>query len=148
MKIILQREVDKLGRPGDVVNVADGYAMNYLIPRGMAARATKGAIKHAERLRFGQDERIRKSLTEAQALAQALTGSPLRVKARAGDDGRLFGSITAADLAKELQSRTDAPLNRRHVRLDEPIRSVGTHEASVRLHPDVNVALTVEVVPE
>jgi large subunit ribosomal protein L9 len=148
MKIILQREVDKLGAPGDVVDVADGYARNYLIPRGMAAPASKGAVKHADRLRKGHDERVRKALTEAQALAAKLSSAPLRVKARAGEDGRLFGSITVNDLAGELQGRAEMAIDRRQIHLAEPIRSVGTHEVTVHLHPKVNAAVTVEVVPE
>jgi large subunit ribosomal protein L9 len=148
MKVILQREVDKLGGPGDVVDVADGYARNYLIPRGMAAAATRGAMRHAERLRAGHEDRRRKSLAQARALAEALTTNPLRVSARAGDDGRLFGSITAADLARELSARAGGALDRRQIHLEEPIRSVGSHPVSIRLHPDVNAALTVEVVAE
>jgi large subunit ribosomal protein L9 len=146
MKIILQKEVDKLGAPGDVVEVADGFARNYLIPRGMATAASKGAVRHSERLRQGHQERVRKALTEAQDLAAKLTASPVRVTARAGDDGRLFGSITVADVTKELQARVDVPLDRREVHLAEPIRNVGSHEVTVHLHPEVDATVTVEVV--
>jgi large subunit ribosomal protein L9 len=148
MKVILQREVDKLGEPGDLVEVADGYARNYLIPRGLAAAATGGAVRHAQRLRSGYEERSRKVLAEAQALAESLTSQPLRVRAKAGGDGRLFGSITAADVARELSARAGGALDRRQVHLDEPIRSVGSHPVSIRLHPDVSPTLTVEVVAE
>ncbi|HMC37417.1 MAG TPA: 50S ribosomal protein L9, partial [Actinomycetota bacterium] len=95
MKVILQREVEKLGAPGDVVDVADGYARNYLIPRKLAAPASEGAVKHAQQLRRGHDEQVRKALAESKAIAEKLVASPLRVKAKAGEDGRLFGSITA-----------------------------------------------------
>jgi large subunit ribosomal protein L9 len=148
MKVILQREVDKLGEPGDLVEVADGYARNYLIPRGLAAAATGGAVRHAQRLRSGHEERSRKVLAEAQALAESLTSQPLRVRAKAGGDGRLFGSITAADVARELSARAGGALDRRQVHLDEPIRSVGSHPVLIRLHPDVSPTLTVEVVAE
>jgi large subunit ribosomal protein L9 len=148
MRIILQREVDKLGNPGDVVDVADGYARNYLIPHGLAAVASKGAVKHAERLRLTHEERERKTLVEAQAVAERLSAAPVRVKARAGEDGRLFGSITVNDLAKELQARAGTALDRRQIHLAEPIRSVGTHEVTVHLRPEVNANVTVEVVAE
>jgi large subunit ribosomal protein L9 len=87
-------------------------------------------------------------LAEAQALAESLTSQPLRVRAKAGGDGRLFGSITAADVARELSARAGGALDRRQVHLDEPIRSVGSHPVSIRLHPDVSPTLTVEVVAE
>ena len=148
MRIILQREVDKLGNPGDVVDVADGYARNYLIPHGLAAVASKGAVKHAERLRLTHEERERKTLAEARAVAERLSAAPVRVKARAGEDGRLFGSITVNDLAKELQARAGTALDRRQIHLAEPIRSVGTHEVTVHLRPEVNANVTVEVVAE
>ena len=148
MKVILQREVDKLGHPGDLVEVADGYARNYLIPRGLAASATGGAMRHAQRLRSGHEERRRKALAQAHALAETLTAQPLRVRAKAGGDGRLFGSITAADVAKELAARAGGAFDRRQVHLDEPIRSVGSHPVTIRIHPEVSPTLTVEVVAE
>ena len=146
MKIILQRPVEKLGDPGDVVEVADGYARNYLIPRGLAAPAIKGAVRHADRLRKTHEERTRKAVAEAQALADTLTASPLRLEARAGDEGKLFGSITAADVAEELGRAAGSPIDRHDVRLPEPIRSLGTHEVVVHLHPQVNATVTLEVV--
>jgi large subunit ribosomal protein L9 len=148
MKVILHREVEKLGAPGDVVEVADGYARNYLIPRKLAAPASEGAVKHAQQLRRGHDERVRKALAESKAIAEKLVASPLRVKAKAGEDGRLFGSITANELAKQLQERSEGPIDRRQIHLAEPIRNLGTHEITVRLHPEVNATVTVEVVRE
>lgn len=147
MKVILQRPVDKLGVPGDVVEVADGYGRNFLIPRGLAAPASGGAERHARRLRRSHQDRMQKELDGARVAAEALSASPLRVRARAGEDGRLFGSITAADLTGELQGRLTAPLDRHQVHLAEPIRSIGTHEVSVRLHPAVTATVTVDVVP-
>ena len=145
MRIILHREVEKLGTPGQVVEVADGYARNYLIPRGLAAPASKGAVRHAERLRRSHDERVLKELTEARQLAERLAASPLRIRARAGQEGRLFGSITVADVAQEVQRATGVSVDRRRLHLSEPIRSVGTHEVTVHLHPEVNATITVEV---
>jgi large subunit ribosomal protein L9 len=147
MKVILQHEVEKLGVPGDVVDVKDGYARNFLIPRGMAVLATKGGTRHAERLSKAHRDRVAKALAEFEAIAAQMSAAPLRIPARAGEDGRLFGSVTAADIAAEL-TRAGTPVDRKHVRLEEPIRSVGAHEVSVQVHPDVEATVTVEVVPE
>src|SRR5437588_4842807 len=115
MKIILQREVEKLGVPGDVVTVADGYARNFLVPRGMAVPASKGAVRHAESLRQAHDKRVNAAKAETQALADRLSASPVVVKARAGEEGRLFGSITTADLAEEIAKQTGQAIDRRDI---------------------------------
>jgi large subunit ribosomal protein L9 len=147
MKIILQREVEKLGAPGDVVNVADGYARNFLVPRGLAVPASKGAVRHAESLKRAHGERVAKARKEAEALAERISGSPLKVRAKAGEGGRLFGSVTAADLAEELERQTGEGIDRRMIHLDEPIRSIGAHEVRVHLHPEVNADISVEIEP-
>jgi large subunit ribosomal protein L9 len=147
MKIILQKEVQKLGAPGDVVDVADGYARNFLIPRGLAAPASKGAVRHADRLRQTHEKRTRAGLEAAQAMAERLAAASLRVPAKAGEDGRLFGSITVQHLAEEIEKVVGVPIDRRHL-IAEPIRSIGTHEVTVHLHPEVNATVTVEVVPQ
>jgi large subunit ribosomal protein L9 len=146
MKIILQKEVDKLGAPGDIVQVADGFARNYLIPRGLASPASKGAVRHAERLKAGHEERLRRVKEEAEALAARLTKAPIRIAAQAGEDGRLFGSITAQDVAEELSRSLEHQVDRRRVHLEEPIRSLGAHEVRVHLHPEVDASVTVDVV--
>ena len=149
MKIILQKPVEKLGDPGDIAEVADGYARNYLIPRGMAVRAEKGALKHAETLQRSHRNRLTKQKGEYEALASKLiSGGPLVITARAGEEGKLFGSVTAADIVAVIQSRIDYEVDRRDVRLDDPIRSVGTHEVKVKLFHEVEPILTVEVVAE
>jgi large subunit ribosomal protein L9 len=145
VKIILQKEIDKLGTPGEVVTVADGYARNYLVPRGLAIPASKGAVRHAESLKRGHEERVAKARTEAEAVAERLASATIRVTAKAGEEGKLFGSITAQDLAEEIERQAGQAIDRRTIHLDEPIRSVGTHEVHVRLHPDVTATLTVEV---
>lgn len=147
MKIILQREVDKLGAPGDVVDVADGYARNFLIPRGLAAPASKGAVRHSDRLRQAHQKKVRADLEAAQATAARLTTATLRVPAKAGEDGRLFGSITVQHLAEEIEKAVGVQIDRRHL-VAEPIRSTGTHEVTVHLHPEVNATVTVEVVAQ
>ena len=147
MKVILQREVEKLGAPGDVVEVKSGYARNFLIPRGMAVVATKGGARHAERLSKTHQDRVQKARLEVEAAAAALAAQPVSIPARAGEDGRLFGSVTAADVATEL-AKLGTEVDRRDVRLDEPIRSVGLHEVQVHLAHDVVATVTVEVVAE
>ena len=148
MKIILQREVDKLGVPGDVVEVADGYARNFLVPKGLAMPASKGAVRHAERLRRAHDERVGKAVAEAREVAGKLSDTTVRLTARAGEEGRLFGSITAGDVAEELQRVSGVPIDRKRVNLVDPIRSLGTHEVTIHLHAEVNATVTVEVVAE
>jgi large subunit ribosomal protein L9 len=149
MKIILQKPVDKLGNPGDITEVADGYARNYLIPRGMAVRAEKGAVRHAESLQRSHRNRLTKRKGEYEALASKLiSGGPLVISARAGEEGKLFGSVTAADIVAVIADRIEFEVDRRDVRLDDPIRSIGTHEVKVKLFHEVEPILTVEVVPE
>jgi large subunit ribosomal protein L9 len=147
MKIILQKPVDKLGNPGDTAEVADGYARNYLIPRGLAVKAEKGAVRHAESLKRGHLNRLSKRKGEYEALASKLiSGGPLVIPARAGEEGKLFGSVGAADIVAVIEGRIDHTVDRHDVKLDEPIRSVGTHEVKVKLFHEVEPILTVEVV--
>jgi large subunit ribosomal protein L9 len=148
MKIILQRSVDKLGVPGDVVDVADGYARNFLIPRGLAQPASKGAVRAAKNLRDAHDRRVGQALAEARATAEKLQSSPLRIPARAGEEGRIFGSVTVNDIVAAVEKTQKLTLDRRAFHLDQPIRSIGSHEVVVHLHPEVNATLTVEVVAE
>jgi large subunit ribosomal protein L9 len=146
MKIILQKPVEKLGDPGDIVEVADGYARNYLVPRGLAIRAEKGALKHAQDLSRAHRSRRSKQKVEFEALASKLIAAgPLRISAKAGEEGKLFGSVTAADIAMAVAQQTGVEIDRRDVHLDDAIRSVGSHEVRVRLFPEVEPVLTVEV---
>ena len=147
MKVILQKPVDKLGAPGDVVDVADGYARNFLMPRGLAVRASKGGVKHVESLKRAHTTRVSQAQAEAQEVADRLTESPIKVRARVGEEGRLFGSVTAAELAEEIERQTGVKVDRRDVHLDEPIRSVGVHEVTVHLFVDVDPVVPVEVEP-
>jgi large subunit ribosomal protein L9 len=147
MKVVLQKPVDKLGIPGDVVDVADGYARNYLVPRGLAVKATKGMVKHVESLKRAHEARVAKGKTEAEAVASKLMSTSLRVSARACEEGKLFGSITPEALADEILAQAGVKVDRRDVHLAEPIRSVGVHEVRVRLYPEVEPIISVEVVP-
>ena len=148
MKVILQKPVEKLGDPGDVVEVAAGYARNYLVPRGLAVRAEKGALKHAENLKRAHVSRQSKEKVEFEAIASQLIASKVLIPARAGEEGKLFGSVTAADIAEAIAAQTDIQVDRKDVHLDEPIRSLGTHDVRVHLFPEVEPVLSLEVVAE
>ena len=148
MKIILQKPVDKLGVPGDVVEVADGYARNYLMPRGLAVKATKGGVKHVESLQRAHTVRVNEEKAEAEQLAQKLIASPVQVSAHAGEEGKLFGSVTPSDVAEAIDRQLGVRIDRHDVHLDEPIRSVGVHEVRVHLFAEVDPVITVEVVAD
>jgi len=145
MRVILQKQVDKLGVPGDTVEVADGYARNYLLPRGLAVAASKGALRHVESLKRAHDVRTTKAKAEAEAVAARLAGAPIRVAAKVGEEGKLFGSVTAAEIAAEIERQAGLAVDRHDVYLEEPIRSVGVHEVKVHVFRDVDPV--VEVVP-
>jgi large subunit ribosomal protein L9 len=145
MKIILQKPVDKLGVPGDVVDVADGYARNYLMPRGLAVQATKAGVKHVESLKRAHSTRVNAAKDEAEQVAQRLTASPITVAAHAGEEGRLFGSVTPSDVAEALEAQTGVRVDRHDVYMDEPIRSVGAHAVRVHLFAEVDPVISVEV---
>jgi large subunit ribosomal protein L9 len=147
MKVILQKSVDKLGHPGDIVEVADGYARNYLVPRGLAVKATRGGVRHIESLKRAHGVRVSAAKSDAEAIASRLAGTPVVVQARVGDEGKLFGSVTSAEVAAEIERQTGVVVDRHDVHLDEPIRSVGSHEVRVHLFQDVDPVVTVRVEP-
>jgi large subunit ribosomal protein L9 len=148
MKVVLRDDVEKLGQKGDVVDVADGYARNYLVPRGLAISAGDGVVRQAEAMRRNRSAREQRDREAAQALATRLTGRTLSVPARAGEGGKLFGSITAADIVAAAQSQFGVEIDRRRLGLDEPLKELGTVELPVRLHADVVATLTVDVVAQ
>ena len=146
MKVILSDDVDKLGRKGDVVSVADGYARNFLIPKGLALFANRGALKQAEQMRRAREEKEKKIKDEAAARVGRLGASPVYISARAGEEGRLFGSVTKADVARAVEEQLGEAIDRHLVRLDDPIRTLGTHSVEIHLHEEVNAMVTVEVI--
>ena len=146
MKVILAGDVDALGRKGDVVTVADGYARNYLVPRGLALRATKGALRQAEQMRHAREEVERKRKEAAARKVSVLGSQPVYISARAGEGGRLFGSVTRSDVARAVEEQLGEVIDRHDVRLDEPIRQLGTHQVEIHLHEEVNALVTVEVI--
>jgi large subunit ribosomal protein L9 len=145
MKVVLNADIGTLGHKGDIVEVAPGYARNYLLPRNLALQASKGAVRQAEEMRRARTERERRDRAAAESLAAAIGGLQLRVRARAGEDGQLFGSVTTADIAEALAPELGQEIDRRRINLPAPIRTVGTHEYTVHLRPDLTVAGSVEV---
>jgi len=145
MKVILLEEVAGLGAAGAVVEVAGGYGRNFLFPRGLAIAATPGNLKNLERMRAEIARKRGRLRSETEALAERLEGTPLVLSARAGEDGRLHGSITPQHIADALQAR-GIEVDRRRIQLQEPIKVLGSHSARVKLSPETEAALTVEVV--
>ena len=146
MRVVLRADVDNVGKKGDIVEVADGFGRNYLIPKGQALLANKGVEAQAASMRRARDVKDAADREAAESVARTLVPAVIRVEARAGGDGRLFGSVTTADVVDAVDSQTGIALDRRRLHLDEPIRSIGVHEVPVKLHADVEFRLTVEVV--
>lgn len=147
MKVILLEEMDNLGEAGEIVKVADGYGRNYLMPRGLAIPATPGNMKNLEKTRAEIAKKQSRVKAEAEKLAKDLEANPLQITARAGEEGRLHGSITTQDIAEALQAR-GTEVDRRKIHLEEPIKVLGSHQVKVRLGPDVEASLPLEVVAE
>ena len=147
MKLILTSDVKGLGGKGEVVEVADGYGRNYLLPKRLAMRATAGALRDAEGIRTAHEEARKKVLEEAEATAKTLVGTRVVLAAQAGDEGKLFGSVTAGDVIDGVLKFTGVQLDRSTVQMASPIKSIGLHEVMVKLHPEVQFALTLDVIP-
>jgi len=146
MKLILTQEVSGLGAPGDVVEVAGGYGRNYLVPRGLAMRWSRGAEKQIELIKRARAAREIRSSEDARATAERLSGLRVRLQTRAGSGGRLFGSISTSDIAAAVKAAGGPELDRRKIEIGNPIKTVGAHQVAVRLHPEVSATLEVEVV--
>ena len=147
MKIVLRADVDNLGNKGDLVEVAPGYARNYLVPKGLAIAASAGATRQAEAMRRSRQVRDRREKEGAEATARQLAAKRVEIRARSGEGGRLFGSVTSTDIAEAVEAQTGIKLDRRKLHV-EPIKTLGTHEVPVRLHSEVVVPLTIEVVSQ
>ena len=145
MKLILTQEVSGLGGPGDVVEVAGGYGRNYLVPRGLAMKWTRGGEKQIQLIRRARSARDIRTLDEAREVAGRLGSLQVRLQTRAGASGRLFGSVTTADIADAVRAAGGPELDRRRIEVASPIKTVGSHKVSVRLHPEVSAEVTVEV---
>ncbi len=145
MKVILRADVANVGRKGDVLDVADGFARNFLVPKGLALKATEGALAQADAMRRSRDLKEARDRESAEEIARRLTPVVIRIPARAGAEGRLFGSVTATDIAEAVAVQANVILDRRKIHLEDPIKNVGSHEIAVRLHTDVEARLQVEV---
>jgi large subunit ribosomal protein L9 len=149
MKVILTHDVPSLGKHGEVVNVSDGYARNYLFPRGLAIVADKGALKNVELRQRKEALRAEKAAQEAQQIADTLRGKTVTVRANAGKGTtKLFGAVTAQHIADAIAQQYHVKVDKRRIGLLEPIKSLGDYEVALHLHHDVNVTVKVEVVPQ
>lgn len=146
MKVLLQQDVAKLGRDGEIVNVADGYARNYLFPRQLALPAIGGVLKAHQARLAATERKDAQLLAQAQQDAASLEGKTVQVPARAGDSGRLYGSITAQDIADAIKNGLGVNVDRRKIQMPDPIRTVSTTQVPVKLYKDVATTVTVEVV--
>ncbi|MDA8038011.1 MAG: 50S ribosomal protein L9 [Actinomycetota bacterium] len=146
MKVVLRADHSTMGKRGDIVEVADGFARNYLLPGGLAIPATGGIEHQASSMRRARDVKDAKDREGAEAIARRLVPVVITVPARAGAEGKLFGSVTTHDIVEAIQEQTGIELDRRRVISDETIKSLGTHEVGVRLHAEVEFRVTVEVV--
>lgn len=148
MKVLLTEDIPSLGLAGEVHSVARGYARNYLIPRREAIVATKGALKQAEEIRQTAIRRRAQELSNAEAQAQVLNGQQLLFEVRAGDNDRLYGSITTSDIAEQLTEMVEFEVDRRRIMLGASIRDLGLYELTIRLMPEVEASFAVAVVRE
>jgi large subunit ribosomal protein L9 len=145
VRIVLRSDMGGLGKRGDILEVSDGYARNYLLPKGYAIPANSGVESQANAMRRSRDLRDSRDREAAETVARKLVPQVIKVSARAGSEGKLFGSITSADVVDAVAAQTGVELDRRKLQLDEPIKSLGTHEVPVKLHSDVEFRVTVEV---
>ena len=146
MKLILTQEVDGLGAPGDVVEVKDGYGRNYLIPRGLGLRWTRGGEKTIESIKAARATRAARDSDHAVEIKNKLEQNPVNVKVRAGEGGRLFGAVTTAEIADAIAEISGEKVDRRTIVVTQPIKALGAHEVSVKLHDEVAAKVSLNVV--
>jgi len=147
VRVILKREVAGLGRPGDVKDVADGYAQNFLLPRGLAIEATAGEMKVLSRARDAKRAKQDRAHAEAEELAKRLSETTLVFKLKAGEQGKTFGSVTSKDIAEALQREQKVDVDKTKVHLPEPLKALGVHQVEIRLLTDVRANVTVAIEP-
>ncbi len=145
MKVILRSDLAGVGKRGDIVDVADGYGRNYLLPRGLAFLASDGAVDQAGKMRRARDQRDASDREAAQGVATRLVPKVITISAKAGNEGKLFGSVTVADVVDAVLEQTGVELERRQLTSD-PIRTLGQHTLTAKLHSDVSFPITVEIV--
>jgi len=148
MKVVLRKDLSGLGKRGDIIDVSDGYARNYLLPQNNALKATAGIAEQAAAMRKSRDLRDHKDREAAEVVAQHLVPKVIIIQARAGTEDRLFGSVTHHDIVQAVLEQTGIEIDRHKMLASEPIKLLGTHQVTVRLHPDVEFPITVNVVAE
>jgi large subunit ribosomal protein L9 len=147
MRVVLRNDLDQVGKNGDIVEVADGYARNYLVPKGLAMAATEGVMRQAESMRRSRQVRDMREKEGAEAVARQLAATRIQITARSGEGGRLFGSVTSTDIAEAIEAQTGIHLDRRKLHV-EPLKTLGAHEIPIRLHSEVEVPVTIDVVSQ
>src|SRR5512144_2798361 len=148
MKLILTQEVDGLGSPGDVVEVRDGYGRNYLVPRGLGVRWTRGGEKQIESIKAARASRAVRDLDHAKEIKAKLEGQPVNLQVRAGQGGRLFGVVTVNDIAGAIANYVgENTIDKRRILVGNPIKSLGTHQVTVKVHDDLDAVVNLNVVP-
>ena len=148
MQVILKQNVEKIGQRGEIVDVSRGYVRNFLVPRGLAEVATPARMEEVRREMAETEERNRRMAERASDIAETLNKSVITIEARTGEDERLFGSITAANIASAIERARGVRIDRRRVKLAEPIKSLGTHQVPVQVHGDIEASVKVIVVPK
>jgi len=147
MKLILTADVEPLGKRGDVVDVADGYARNFLLPKQKAIKANEGALAQAESIREARLEAERRAKEKAENIATQLVGSRVVLAAQAGDEGQLYGSVGVSDIVEGIHRFTGIELERSQIEIEQPIKAIGLHEIMIKAHPEVEFPLTVDIIP-
>lgn len=150
MKLILTQEVPGLGSPGDVVEVKDGYGRNYLVPRGLAIRWTRGGQRQIDSIRGARESRAVRDQDKAEQIKSSLESGPINVPVRAGDGGRLFGAVTVSDIAAAINASVggaDEVVDKRKIMVENPIKSLGAHQVTVKVHDEVEARVALNVVP-
>ncbi len=147
MKLILTQEVTGLGAPGDVVEVKDGYARNYLVPRGLGIRWTRGAAKTVESIKSARNARAVRDHDHAEQIKTKLEAQTVNVQVRSGAGGRLFGAVTVAEIAGALTEASGEQVDKRTIVVTNPIKSLGAHQVAVKLHDEVSASVAINVVP-
>lgn len=146
MKVILLEDVKSLGKRGDMVNVADGYARNYLFPRNLAIEATEGSVKQLEQEKAAMEKKKQREIETAKRIAERLSNVTVTIKVKSGENGKLFGSVTSKDVADALKTQCKINIDKRKIELDEPIKSLGNYSVEVKLAPEVQTKLAVKIV--
>jgi large subunit ribosomal protein L9 len=148
MQVILKQDVEKIGRRGDVVDVSRGYVRNFLVPRDLAEVATPSRMEEVRREMAEAEERAQRMAERAGEIAETLNKSVITIEARTGEDERLFGSVTAPNIASAIEKARGIRIDRRRIRMAEPIKSLGTHQVPIQVHGDVEASVKVIVVPK